>query len=67
MRHYHYICADFLPQRNKYRTSILECDAAVQGTEAGDEIEIDFNAGIIKNLTKGTAFRSQPFPEFMKR
>ncbi|NLM73141.1 MAG: 3-isopropylmalate dehydratase small subunit [Clostridiaceae bacterium] len=46
---------------------ILECDAAVQGTEAGDEIEIDFNAGIIKNLTKGTAFKSQPFPEFMKK
>ncbi len=46
---------------------ILECDAAVQGTEAGDEIEIDFNAGIIKNLTKGTAFKSQHFPEFMKK
>jgi 3-isopropylmalate/(R)-2-methylmalate dehydratase small subunit len=46
---------------------ILECDAAVQGTEAQDEIEVDFDKGIIRNLTKATAFKAQPFPEFMKK
>ncbi|NLM75544.1 MAG: 3-isopropylmalate dehydratase small subunit [Clostridiaceae bacterium] len=46
---------------------ILECDEAVQGSEAGDELEVDFDTGIIRNLTKGTTFKAQPFPEFMKK
>lgn len=46
---------------------ILECEAAVKGIEAGDEVEVDFDAGIIRNLTKGTTFKAQPFPEFMKK
>jgi len=46
---------------------ILECEAAVQGTEAGDELEVDFDTGIIRNLTRGTTFKAQPFPEFMKK
>ncbi len=46
---------------------ILECDAAVKGIENGDEVEIDFDTGVIRNLTRGTAFKAQPFPEFMKK
>lgn len=46
---------------------ILECEQAAQGIEAGDEVEVDFDTGIIKNLTKGTTFKARPFPEFMKR
>jgi 3-isopropylmalate dehydratase, small subunit len=46
---------------------ILECEQAVNGIEAGDEIEVDFDTGIIKNITKGTTFKARPFPEFMKR
>ncbi len=46
---------------------ILECEQAVKGIEAGDEVEVDFDAGIIRNLTKGTAFKARPFPEFMKK
>ncbi len=46
---------------------ILECEAAVKGIEAGDEVEVDFDTGIIRNLTKGTTFKAQPFPDFMKR
>ncbi|NMA66383.1 MAG: 3-isopropylmalate dehydratase small subunit [Clostridiaceae bacterium] len=46
---------------------ILECDAAVEGTDANDEVEVDFDTGIIRNLTKGTTFKSQPFPDFMKK
>jgi len=46
---------------------ILECEQAVQGIEAGDEVEVDFDTGIIKNLTKGTTYKARPFPEFMKR
>lgn len=46
---------------------ILECEAAVKGIENGDEVEIDFDTGIIRNLAKGTTFKAQPFPEFMKK
>ncbi|MCX7773398.1 MAG: 3-isopropylmalate dehydratase small subunit [Clostridia bacterium] len=46
---------------------ILECEAAVKGIEADDEVEVDFDTGIIRNLTKGTTFKAQPFPEFMKK
>ena len=46
---------------------ILECEQAVNGIESGDEVEVDFDNGLIRNLTKGTAFKAQPFPEFMKK
>jgi 3-isopropylmalate/(R)-2-methylmalate dehydratase small subunit len=46
---------------------ILECEQAVQGIENSDEVEIDFDSGIIRNLTKGTTFKAQPFPDFMKK
>lgn len=45
---------------------ILECSEAVDGIENGDELCIDFSKGVIKNLTKGTEFKSEPFPEFIK-
>ncbi len=37
------------------------------GIEAGDEVEVDFDSGIITNVTKGTTFKGQAFPEFMQR
>ena len=46
---------------------IIECPEASRGIEAGDEVEIDFDSGVITNLTKGTSFEGQPFPEFMQR
>lgn len=46
---------------------ILECEQAVKGIEAGDEVEVDFDTGIIRNLTRGTTFKAQAFPEFMKK
>ena len=46
---------------------IIECPAAAQGIEAGDEVEVDFDSGMIYNRTKGTEFKGQAFPEFMQR
>ena len=46
---------------------IIECPEASKGIEAGDEVEIDFNTGLITNVTKGTTFRGQAFPEFMQK
>ncbi len=46
--------------------AILECDAAVDGIDANDEVSIDFDTGIITNLTKNETYAAQPFPEFIK-
>jgi 3-isopropylmalate/(R)-2-methylmalate dehydratase small subunit len=45
---------------------ILECPAAVKEIQKGDELEVDFNTGIITNLTQNRAYQSQPFPDFIK-
>ena len=46
---------------------IVECPEAAKGIEAGDEVEVDFDSGVITNKTKGTTFKGQPFPEFMQK
>lgn len=46
---------------------IIECPEAARGIEAGDEVEVDFDSGKIYNLTKGTEFQGQAFPEFMQK
>src|SRR5574344_670389 len=46
---------------------IIECKAASKGIEAGDEVEVDFDSGMIYNKTKGTQFKGQAFPEFMQK
>ena len=45
---------------------ILECDEAVKSIEAGDELEVNFDTGVIKNLTKDEEYQGEAFPEFMK-
>ena len=46
---------------------IIECKEAAAGIEHGDEVEVDFDSGIIYNRTKGTQFKGQAFPEFMQK
>jgi 3-isopropylmalate/(R)-2-methylmalate dehydratase small subunit len=45
---------------------ILESEAAVEGIEAGDELEVEPAAGRIRNLTRGTEFSAKPYPEFLQ-
>ncbi len=45
---------------------ILECPEAVENIDTGDEVEIDFDTGIITNKTKNKSFQGQAFPEFMQ-
>ena len=45
---------------------ILECDEAVKNIDAGDELEVDFKSGLIKNLTKNQEYQGEGFPEFMQ-
>jgi len=35
--------------------------------EEGDEIEINFDAGVIKNFTKNEEYKFKPLPEFMQK
>ena len=44
---------------------LLECEEAVDQTEAGDRLEVDLSCGEIKNLTRGMTFRAKPYPDFM--
>ena len=45
---------------------VIECKEAADSIEAGDQVEIDFDSGIIVNKTKGTQFQGQAFPPFMQ-
>jgi len=44
---------------------LLECEEAVDRTEAGDILEVDLSRGRIKNLTSGMVFTAKPYPHFM--
>ena len=46
---------------------IVECKEAANEIEAGDEVEVDFDTGIITDKTKGTKYQGQAFPEFMQK
>ena len=41
---------------------ILECPEAAEEIAAGDEVKVDFNTGIIEDLTTGKQYQAQPFP-----
>ena len=45
---------------------ILECPEACDDISAGDEVAVDFDKGIITNITKGKSYKAQPFPEFIQ-
>lgn len=45
---------------------IIECAEAAKEIEAGDEVDIDFDTGIIRDITKGTSYQGQAFPPFMQ-
>ena len=46
--------------------AILECEAASDGIDDSDEVSIDFDTGIITNITKGETYQAEPFPDFIK-
>lgn len=44
---------------------IIECEEAAEKIENGDEVEIDFDSGVITNKTKNETYQGQSFPEFL--
>ena len=45
---------------------ILECPAASEGIDDGDEVAVDFDTGVITNVTKNETYQAEPFPPFIK-
>lgn len=45
---------------------IMECPEAAKNIEAGNEVEVDFDTGVITNITKNEKYQAEPFPEFIK-
>lgn len=46
---------------------IIECKEAAEAINAGDDVAIDFDSGIITDKTTGQIFQGQAFPEFMQK
>ena len=55
--------------RNAFNTGlpILESDEASDNIDAGDDVEVDFSTGLIRNLTKGETYKAEPFPPFISQ
>lgn len=45
---------------------ILECPQASDGIRGGDEVSVDFNTGVITNLTTGERYQAESFPPFIQ-
>ena len=45
---------------------ILECEAAANGIDAGDEVEVNFDTGVITDVTKDESWQAAAFPPFIQ-
>ena len=45
---------------------ILECPEASKSIQPGDEVSVDFDSGVITNITRGETYKAQAFPEFIQ-
>ena len=45
---------------------ILECPAASEAIADGDTVAIDFDTGVITDVTTGATFQAEPFPPFIQ-
>ena len=45
---------------------IVECPEAAKAIACGDEVEINFDTGEIRDITLNKSFKAQPFPEFLQ-
>lgn len=46
--------------------AILECEQAAEEISADDEVSVDFDTGIIYNVTTGKQYQAEPFPPFIQ-
>ena len=45
---------------------ILECEAAAEEIAAGDQVSVNFDTGLITNLTSGKTYQAAPFPALIQ-
>ena len=45
---------------------ILECPEAAEEIVAGDEVSVDFDTGVITDITTGKIYQAHPFPPFIQ-
>lgn len=45
---------------------ILECEEAANEISANDQVSVDFDTGVITNVTTGKTYMAQPFPPFIQ-
>ena len=45
---------------------ILECEEAAEEISAGDQVKVDFDTGVITDITTGKTYKAQPFPPFIQ-
>lgn len=46
---------------------IMECPEAAREIQDGDDVEVNFDTGIITDHTTGKNYQAQPFPPFMQK
>ena len=46
---------------------IIECDEAASDIKAGQTVNVDFDSGVITNVTTGKTYKGQAFPPFMQK
>ena len=45
---------------------IVECPEASEKIQPGDQVSVDFDTGVIKNLTRNESYQGEPFPAFIQ-
>ena len=46
--------------------ALLECPEAAADIKDGQEVSVDFDTGLITNLTTGKTYQAEPFPPFIQ-
>ena len=44
---------------------IVECPQAAEEIQAGDQVDVDFDSGVITDETTGKTYQAAPFPAFI--
>ena len=52
--------------RNSINIGMPILESASDAIENGDEVSIDFDTGVITNVTKGETYQAEPFPPFIQ-
>jgi len=46
---------------------ILECEEASERIQNGDLVSVDFDTGVITNVTRGETYRAEAYPDFIQK